>query len=170
MFIEILFKMLLFKGGVLIYAEHCICVCVCVSIVTGCKNHMTRRAQTNTPEGAFIHIERVQSEEWLAEEVRCSPWLIFFGAVSQNCARGRAGSFTRWRLKSRRVGTLFICIEETSLSITQPHTAYLATGKRTSGVADPAVMSGCRCFASVSRATLMSVRQGGNWGWVGSDP
>ncbi len=25
-FIEILFKMLLFKGGVLIYAEHCICV------------------------------------------------------------------------------------------------------------------------------------------------
>ncbi len=25
MFIEILFKMLLFKGGVLIYAEHCIC-------------------------------------------------------------------------------------------------------------------------------------------------
>ncbi len=24
MFIEILFKMLLFKGGVLIYAEHCI--------------------------------------------------------------------------------------------------------------------------------------------------
>ncbi len=38
-FIEILFKMLLFKGGVLIYAEHCIfiymcvCVCVCVYIV-----------------------------------------------------------------------------------------------------------------------------------------
>ncbi len=26
MFIEILFKMLLFKGGVLIYAEHCICL------------------------------------------------------------------------------------------------------------------------------------------------
>ncbi len=34
MFIEILFKMLLFKGGVLIYAEHCVCVCmyVCVYI------------------------------------------------------------------------------------------------------------------------------------------
>ncbi len=35
-FIEILFKMLLFKGGVLIYAEHCIymymCVCVCVCV------------------------------------------------------------------------------------------------------------------------------------------
>ncbi len=40
MFIEILFKIVLFKGGVLIYAEHCIykymcvcpyvCVCVCV--------------------------------------------------------------------------------------------------------------------------------------------
>ncbi len=28
MFIEILFKMLLFKGGVLIYAEHCMCVCI----------------------------------------------------------------------------------------------------------------------------------------------
>ncbi len=26
MFIEILFKMLLFKGGVLIYAEHCVCI------------------------------------------------------------------------------------------------------------------------------------------------
>ncbi len=34
MFIEILFKILLFKGGVLIYAEHCIymCVCVCVCV------------------------------------------------------------------------------------------------------------------------------------------
>ncbi len=42
----------------------------------GWKNHTTRRAQTNTPEGGFIHIERVQSEEWLAEEVRCSPWMI----------------------------------------------------------------------------------------------
>ncbi len=30
MFIEILFKMLLFKGGVLIYAEHCIYVSNCV--------------------------------------------------------------------------------------------------------------------------------------------
>ncbi len=77
-FIEILFKMFLFKGGVLIYPEHCICVCVCVcvSIVTGRKNHPTRRAQTNTLEGGFIQIERVQSEEWLAEEVRCSPWVI----------------------------------------------------------------------------------------------
>ncbi len=28
MFIEILFKMLLFKGGVLIYAEHCIYIYV----------------------------------------------------------------------------------------------------------------------------------------------
>ncbi len=82
----------------------------------------------------------------------------FLGAVSRSCARGRAGSVTRWRLKSRRVGTLVLCIEETSLLVTQPRTAYLATGKRASGVADPAVMSGCRCFASVSRATLMSVR------------
>ncbi len=32
-FIEILFKMLLFKGAVLIYAEHCMCVCVCVIIM-----------------------------------------------------------------------------------------------------------------------------------------
>ncbi len=31
-FIEILFKILLFKGGVLIYAVHCICVCVCVYV------------------------------------------------------------------------------------------------------------------------------------------
>ncbi len=82
----------------------------------------------------------------------------FLGAVSRSCARGRAGLVTRWCLKSRRVGTLVLCIEETSLSITQPHTAYLAMGKQASGVADPAVMSGCRCFASVSTATLMSVR------------
>ncbi len=32
MFIEILFKMLLFKGGVLIYAEHCMCVYVYIYI------------------------------------------------------------------------------------------------------------------------------------------
>ncbi len=82
----------------------------------------------------------------------------FLGAVSRSCACGRAGSVTRWRLKSRRVCTLVLCIKETSLPITQPRTAYLAAGKRASGVADPAVMSGCRCFASVSRATLMSVR------------
>ncbi len=50
----------------------------------------------------------------------------FLGAVSRSCARGRAGSVTRWCLKSRRVGTLVLCIEETSLSITQPHTAYLS--------------------------------------------
>ncbi len=82
----------------------------------------------------------------------------FLGAVSRSCARSRAGTVTRWRLKSKRVGTLVLCIEETSLPIIQPHTAYLAVGKRASGVADPAVMSGCRCFASVSKATLMSDR------------
>ncbi len=82
----------------------------------------------------------------------------FLGAVIRSCARSRAGTVTRWRLKSKRVGTLVICIEETSLPITQPHAAYLAAGKQASGVADPAVMSGCRCFASVSRATLMSDR------------
>ncbi len=32
MFIEILFKMLLFKGGVLIYAEHCMCVYIYIYI------------------------------------------------------------------------------------------------------------------------------------------
>ncbi len=32
MFIEILFKILLFKGGVLIYAEHCIYF-VCIYII-----------------------------------------------------------------------------------------------------------------------------------------
>ncbi len=32
MFIEILFKMLLFKGGVLIYAEHCICIYIYIYI------------------------------------------------------------------------------------------------------------------------------------------
>ncbi len=33
MFIEILFKILLFKGGVLIYAEHCIFSCVVLHIL-----------------------------------------------------------------------------------------------------------------------------------------
>ncbi len=47
-----------------------------LTAVTGWKNHTTRRAQTNTPEGGFIHIERVQREEWFAEEVRCSLWVI----------------------------------------------------------------------------------------------
>ncbi len=34
MFIEILFKMLLFKGGVLIYAEHCIYIYIYIYIYT----------------------------------------------------------------------------------------------------------------------------------------
>ncbi len=33
MFIEILFKMLLFKGGVLIYAEHCIYIYIYIYII-----------------------------------------------------------------------------------------------------------------------------------------
>ncbi len=52
----------------------------------------------------------------------------FLGAVSRSCGRGRPGTVTRWCLKSKRVGTLVLCIEETSLPITQPHTAYLAAG------------------------------------------
>ncbi len=32
MFIEILFKILLFKGGVLIYAEHCVCIYIYIYI------------------------------------------------------------------------------------------------------------------------------------------
>ncbi len=41
MFIEILFKMLLFKGGVLIYAEHCIYIYISggpLSALTCCVN------------------------------------------------------------------------------------------------------------------------------------
>ncbi len=34
-FIEILFKMLLFKGGVLIYAEHCIYIYIFITSVVG---------------------------------------------------------------------------------------------------------------------------------------
>ncbi len=32
MFIEILFKIVLFKGGVLIYAEGCTCICIFIYI------------------------------------------------------------------------------------------------------------------------------------------
>ncbi len=60
--------------------------------------------------------------------------------------------------KSRKGSTLVLSRKETSLNSTQPHTAYLAAGKWASAVADPAVMSRCRCFSSVSRATLMSAR------------
>ncbi len=35
-FIEILFKMLLFKGGVLIYAEHCICIYIYMCVLKQC--------------------------------------------------------------------------------------------------------------------------------------
>ncbi len=37
MFIEILFKILLFKGGVLIYAEHCIYIYIYIYIYTYTK-------------------------------------------------------------------------------------------------------------------------------------
>ncbi len=45
MFIEILFKMLLFKGGVLIYAEHCIYIYIYIRAFNRLKyliavNHM----------------------------------------------------------------------------------------------------------------------------------
>ncbi len=41
MFIEILFKMLLFKGGVLIYVEHCIYIYIYIYIYTG-AGHIIR--------------------------------------------------------------------------------------------------------------------------------
>ncbi len=44
MFIEILFKMLLFKGGVLIYAEHCIYIYIYIYIYISAMpiNHLFR--------------------------------------------------------------------------------------------------------------------------------
>ncbi len=117
------------------------------------------KESSNKYPGGWIYSHR-KGAEW---RVACWGGAVlsvgdFLCAVSRSCAHGRTGTVTRWRLKSKSVGTLVLCIEETSLPITQPHTAYLAVGKRTSGVADPAVMSGCRCFTSVSRAMLMSGR------------
>ncbi len=66
-FIEILFKMLLFKGGVLIYAEHCIYIYIYIYIYSGVhrppegqgRNGVTR-AQSGGPRspstrGITIH-------------------------------------------------------------------------------------------------------------------
>ncbi len=44
MFIEILFKILLFKGGVLIYAEHCIY-----------GGHTALLSRSKLPQGKFLH-------------------------------------------------------------------------------------------------------------------
>ncbi len=44
MFIEILFKMLLFKGGVLIYAEHCI-------YIASTRNEVIRMEHLNKNSG-----------------------------------------------------------------------------------------------------------------------
>ncbi len=44
----------------------------------------------------------------------------FLGAVSRSCALARAVTVTRWRLKSNRVGTLVLSIEETRLPLSQP--------------------------------------------------
>ncbi len=46
-FIEILFKILLFKGGVLIYAEHCICVLFFVRKVRANIYKCTDRGMNN---------------------------------------------------------------------------------------------------------------------------
>ncbi len=56
--------------------------------VTGWKNHTTRRAQINTPEGGFINNTWVQVVDWCAEVVRCSPCVIFSGCgESVLCSR-----------------------------------------------------------------------------------
>ncbi len=47
MFIEILFKILLFKGGVLIYAERCICVLFFVRKVRANIYKCTDRGMNN---------------------------------------------------------------------------------------------------------------------------
>ncbi len=52
MFIEILFKIVLFKGGVFIYAEHCIYISYIYC--SGLKNHMTGCCENRSPEGVFI--------------------------------------------------------------------------------------------------------------------
>ena len=82
----------------------------------------------------------------------------FLGAVSRCCARIRSSSVTHWFLERTRDDTLVLSIQDASLAIIQPHAAYMAVGKLATGVADQAMMSECRCFASFSRATLMSAR------------
>ncbi len=95
----------------------------------------------------------------MAEVWRCTSCCDFFPRAVRRCgARGRAGSVTRWALKSRRVERISSQLLWRCLVVKQPHTAYLAAGKRASGVADPAVMRRCRCFSFVSRATLMRTR------------
>ncbi len=48
MFIEILFKMLLFKGGVLIYAEHCIYIYIYIYIYVYIYTYMYVYIHTHT--------------------------------------------------------------------------------------------------------------------------
>ncbi len=58
MFIEILFKMLLFKGGVLIYAEHCIYI---INNIIICHSHMTLQPKTDCP----LKLCRVEPGQYL---------------------------------------------------------------------------------------------------------
>ncbi len=48
MFIEILFKMLLFKGGVLIYAEHCVYIYIYIYIYIYNTNNVNNNNITMT--------------------------------------------------------------------------------------------------------------------------
>ncbi len=50
MFIEILFKMLLFKGGVLIYAEHCIYIYIYIYIL-----YMGIQGKIKICDHIFVH-------------------------------------------------------------------------------------------------------------------
>ncbi len=61
-FIEILFKMLLFKGGVLLYAEQCICVCmyiyiyIYIYIYVCIYTHKHTHTHTHTHTYIYIYI------------------------------------------------------------------------------------------------------------------
>ncbi len=57
MFIEIIFKMLLFKGGVLIYAEHCVYIYIYIYIFHG--------AQTSVCVTNYVHISTLYRQTTL---------------------------------------------------------------------------------------------------------
>ncbi len=126
--------------------------------VTEWKDHTTRRAQNEIPRRVDFILNKVVKcrvgcwGEYVLSVRDSSGWCLRAVLVAVLVGHTLvSGSQRRKYVSSQHRG-------DPSLPSAQPRMAYLAAGEWVSAVADQPVMSGCRCSSSVSRATLMCVR------------
>ncbi len=81
MFIEMLFKMLLFKGGVLIYAEHCIYIYIYIYISGGPLSALTCCVNARLLSAIKKISPLIYSQSWVGSWVYTTQAMMTFTLI-----------------------------------------------------------------------------------------